>query len=114
MTILAFIVAAWLFLWGLYGIVGSRHIVHLCICLTIVQAATYLVLAGIGYRAHSLPPVFSGIKAATPVVDPIVQALMLTDIVVEATVVALVLALAIQLHKKTGHIDPNEVHELEG
>ena len=35
-------------------------------------------------------------------VDPVVQALTLTDVVVEATVTALLLALAVQAHKRFG------------
>jgi multicomponent Na+:H+ antiporter subunit C len=50
----------------------------------------------------------------TPAVDPVVQALMLTDIVVEATVVALLLALALQLQKHTNTLDPDKLKALEG
>jgi multicomponent Na+:H+ antiporter subunit C len=58
--------------------------------------------------------VFAGPRVGTPAVDPIVQALMLTDIVVEATVVALLLALAVQLHKHTQKLNPDELGALEG
>ena len=86
---LAFGVAAWLFLVGIYGIVTSRHIVHLCLCLVVVQSSTYVLLCAVGYRPGAVAPIFSDISDATPAVDPVIQALMLTDIVVEATVVAL-------------------------
>jgi multisubunit Na+/H+ antiporter MnhC subunit/peroxiredoxin len=85
-------VAGWLLLIGLWGIVTSRHLVHLCLCLTVVQASTYILLLGIGYRPNATAPVFAGLPVGSPAVDPVVQALMLTDIVVEATVVALLLA----------------------
>jgi multicomponent Na+:H+ antiporter subunit C len=39
---------------------------------------------------------------------------MLTDIVVQATVMALLLALAIQVQKKTGNLDPNSIRKLHG
>jgi multicomponent Na+:H+ antiporter subunit C len=39
---------------------------------------------------------------------------MLTDIVVEATVVALLLALAVQLHKHTKTLNPDELEALGG
>jgi multicomponent Na+:H+ antiporter subunit C len=108
-------VSAWLLLAGLYGIVTSRHLVHLCLCLTIVQASTYVLLTVIGYRIGLPAPVFvDGVKAGSPAVDPVIQALMLTDIVVEATVVALLLAITVQLHKKTGSADPNRVNLMRG
>ena len=50
MTHLPYFVAAWLFLVGLYGVVTSRNLVHLIICLTVVQSSTYVLLLGIGYR----------------------------------------------------------------
>lgn len=111
-----FVVAAGLFLIGLYGIVTSRHLVHLCLCLTVVQASTYVLLTMIGYRPGGAAPVFVNVPLppATYAVDPVVQALMLTDIVVEATVVALLLAITVQIKKKTGTVDPNEIAEMRG
>jgi multicomponent Na+:H+ antiporter subunit C len=110
-----FAVAGWLLLIGLYGIVTSTHLVHLCLCLAVVQASTYVLLTVIGYRPGLPAPVFvDHVRPGSPAVDPVVQALMLTDIVVEATVVALLLAITVQLHKKTGSADPNHVNLMRG
>ena len=49
-----------------------------------------------------------------PRVDPVVAALMLTDIVVETTVMALLLALAVQAHKRTGSLDPADMRIMRG
>ena len=114
MNMLPYIVAAWLLVAGLYGIVTSRNFVHLIMCLAVLQTSTYVLLLGIGYRTGGVPPIFAGVKVGTPAVDPVVQALMLTDIVVEATVVALLLALAVQLHKRTGTLNPDQLRELQG
>ncbi len=114
MTYAGFAVAAWLFLIGLYGIVTSRHLVHLALCLTVVQASTYVLLTTIGYRPGGAAPIFADIPVGTKAVDPVIQALMLTDIVVEATVVALLLAIAVQIHKKTGTVDPDHEDLLKG
>ncbi len=114
MTHLPYLVAAWLFAVGLYGVVTSRHLVHLVICLSVMQSATYVVLLTIGYRAGAAAPVFVDIPPGTPAVDPIVQALMLTDIVVQVTVTALLLALAVLAHERTGKFDPNELGILRG
>lgn len=114
MTHLPYFVAAWLFVVGLYGVVTSRNLVHLIICLTVVQSSTYVLLLGIGYRLGAVAPVFSDIPPGTPAVDPVVQALMLTDVVVEVTVTALLLALAVQAHERTGKLDPNELGIIRG
>ena len=114
MIYVAYATAAWLLLIGLYGIVTSRHLVHLILCLTILQASTYVLLTGIGYRPDATAPVFADISPSQRAVDPVVQALMLTDIVVEATVVALLLAITVQIKKRFGTTDPNQVDMLKG
>jgi multicomponent Na+:H+ antiporter subunit C len=114
MQIFPFIVVAWILAVGLYGIVTSTHLIHLIMCLIVVQSSTYVLLLGIGYKRGAAAPYFSDIPARTPAVDPVVQALALTDVVVEAAVTALLLALAIQAHKRFGTLDPHELVELKG
>ena len=46
-----------------------------------------------------------------PAVDPVVQALTLTDIVVSVTVTALLLALVIEIWKRAGTVDPDELRQ---
>lgn len=116
MTWLSFVpyaVAFWLFFVGCYGIAQSRHMIHTVLCLTVVQSSTYILLLSIGFRTKAGAPIFS--KSAPPgttVVDPIVQALTLTDIVVGATVSALLLALTIQIHRRKGTVDPRKIRPM--
>ena len=114
MAYLPYLVAAWLLIVGLYGIITSRHIVHLIMCLVVVQTSTYVLLLAIGFRNGATAPVFADVPVGTPAVDPVVQALMLTDVVVEATVVALLLALAIKAHERTGSADPENLGLMRG
>ncbi len=114
MTYLGFAVAGWLFVIGLYGIVTSRHLVHLALCLAVVQASTYVLLTMIGYRPGGAAPIFADLPVGTKAVDPVIQALMLTDIVVEATVIALLLAIAVQINKKEGSVDPEQISRIKG
>ena len=114
MSFLPYAVAVWLLLVGLYGIVSSRNLVHLILCLGVVQASTYVLLLAIGYRTGGAAPIFADIPVGTPTVDPVVQALTLTDVVVEATVSALLLALALQAEKRFGTVNPDEIRALRG
>jgi multicomponent Na+:H+ antiporter subunit C len=110
MNYFPYCIAAWLFVIGLYGIVRSRHLVHLIVCLSVVQSSTYLLLLSIGFR--NLPaqaPIFSDVPPGTPAVDPVVHALTLTDIVVSATVSALLLALVVDVQRRRGSVDPEEL-----
>jgi multicomponent Na+:H+ antiporter subunit C len=52
-------------------------------------------------------------KPTQNVVDPVVQAMTLTDIVVGATVTALLLTLVIQVAKRRGAVDPDELRSRE-
>ena len=111
---LAYLVAVWLLLVGLYGVITSRHLVHLVLCLGVMQASTYVLLLAIGWRAGGAAPIYADIPPNTPVVDPVVQALTLTDVVVSATVTALLLAIAVQAHKRFGSVDPDDLNALRG
>ena len=106
MSYLPWLVAAWLFGIGLYGIVTSRNYVHLIGCLSVCQSATYVLLLSIGYKWDAIAPIFYDHPPGTPAVDPVVQALVLTDIVVGATISALLLALTLQMHKRKRTVDP--------
>jgi multicomponent Na+:H+ antiporter subunit C len=115
MNYFPYCVAAWLFIVGLYGIITSRHLVHLIVCLSVVQSSTYLLLLAIGFRhLPAQAPIFNDIPPGTPAVDPIVHALTLTDIVVSATVTALLLAMAVDVRRRRDSIDPNKLSPFRG
>ena len=93
-----------------YGMATSRNLIHAVGCLSVVPVPTYVLLLAVGYRDGATAPVFSDLTPGSrPVVDPVVQALALTDVVVGATVTALLLALAIQVAKRHGTVDPDEL-----
>jgi multicomponent Na+:H+ antiporter subunit C len=111
---LAYGVAGWICLVGIYGAITSRNLIHLALCLAVTQSSTYILLLSIGYRRGGGAPIFKGVKLGTRSVDPVVQSLTLTDIVVSVTVVGLILALALDAHKEAGSIDPDKLAELSG
>jgi multicomponent Na+:H+ antiporter subunit C len=113
-SFLPFAVGAWLFVVGLWGVVTSRHLVHMAVCLTVAQSSTYVILLSVGYVRHGSAPIYADITPVATAVDPVVQALTMTDVVVESTVTALVLALAVQAQKRFGSVDPERLRALRG
>src|ERR1041384_6563270 len=110
MSYLPYALAVWILLVGLYGVVRSRNLIHLVVCLGVAQSSTYVLLLSIGYVNRGTAPIFADVPKGTRAVDPVVQALTLTDVVVSVTVAALLLALAIQVQKRTGTQDPDQLH----
>ena len=114
LAIIPFLVVAWVVVAGLYGIVTSRDLIHQIVCLIVVQSSTYVLLLGVGYVTGGAAPYFFDIPLHTKAVDPVVQALALTDVVVEAAVTALLLSFAIQAQKRFGTLDPHKLAEFKG
>ena len=114
MTVFPYLIVVWVLAVGLYGVVTSRHLIHQIMCLIVVQSSTYVLLLAVGYRRGAVAPYFYDIPVHTPAVDPVVQALALTDVVVEAAVTALLLAFAIQAQKRFGSLDPHELVQFKG
>jgi len=108
-------VAGAIVLLGVVGIAISRDLVHAVVCLSVCQSGTYVFLLAVGYQYGGLAPIFGAtVHRSTPVVDPVVQALSLTDIVVSAAVTSMLLALVIQIAKRRRTVDPDELRSLEG
>ena len=114
MSYLPFVLASWIFLVGIFGIVRSRHFIHLVVSLSLTQSSTYVLLLSIGYVKHGGAPIFKDVPLGTKAVDPVVQALTLTDIVVSVTVAALLLAVAIEAKKHAKTMNPDELRPVRG
>ncbi|GGM58968.1 hypothetical protein GCM10011608_50030 [Micromonospora sonchi] len=115
MRIFAYAVAGWLVLVGAMGILRSRNLIQATVSLSVAQSGTYVLLLAVGYQWEGAAPVFSpGSTPTSDVVDPVVQAMALTDIVVSATVTALLLALTIQIEKTHHTVDPDKLQQLKG
>lgn len=114
MSWLPYAVAAWICLVGLFGVATSRNLVHLAICLSVTQSSSYVLLLSVGYVKRGKPPIFKSIALGTRAVDPVVQALTLTDIVVSVAVLGLILALALDAHRLSGTVDPDGLADIRG
>lgn len=114
MSVLPYLLAGWILLVGLYGIVSSRNLIHLVVCVSVCQSGTYVLLLAIGYRKNATAPVFADVPTSRRVVDPVVQSLTLTDLVVAVAVSALLLSLALKAFDHHGTLDPAAAAELKG
>jgi multicomponent Na+:H+ antiporter subunit C len=114
LSVLPYLLAVWIFLFGLYGVVSSRNLIHVVVCVSVCQSSTYVLLLAIGYRKGGTAPVFGDIPTSRKVVDPVVQSLTLTDIVVAVAISALLLAVAIKAYERHGSLDPAEIVDLTG
>jgi multicomponent Na+:H+ antiporter subunit C len=114
MTLIPYLLAVWIFLVGLLGIVTSRNLIHITVCVSVCQSSTYVLLLAIGYRKHGTAPVFGDVPTSRKVVEPVVQSLTLTDIVVAVAVSALLHALALKAYERTDSLDPRELAEMRG
>ena len=114
MSYLPYAVAAWVCLWGIAGIATSRNLIHLAVCLTVTQSSSYVLLLSVGYVRHGKAPIFVGTKLGSAAVDPVAQALTLTDVVVSVAVIALILALALDAHRLSGTVDPDGLADIRG
>jgi multicomponent Na+:H+ antiporter subunit C len=109
-----YLVAAWLLLVGLYGVVTSRHLVHAVLSLSVSHSAVWILLLAVGMESGATPPILDEEAGGRQIADPVTQALSVTDIVVGAAVTSLLLAFAIQIRKRTGTTDPSELSDLRG
>jgi multicomponent Na+:H+ antiporter subunit C len=110
-----YVVATWLLLVGLYGVVTSRHLVHLVLSLSVAHSAVWVLLLAVGLEAGASPPIWDRTLAGEPpLADPVTQALSVTDIVVGAAVTSLLLAFTVQIRKRAGTVDPDELRGLRG
>lgn len=114
MSVYPYAIAAVLFVAGLVGVATSRSYIHLGVCLCVMQSATYVLLLALGYRHGGSPPITQSTPAGTPLTDPVVQALTVTDIVVSVVVLALIASLALQAHRHAGTVDPEKMRRTQG
>jgi multicomponent Na+:H+ antiporter subunit C len=91
-------VAIALFLIGIYGLLARRNIIKSIMSFGIIQAAIILFFLNINLHENVLPP----IGDASPMADPLPQALMITAIVIGVSVTAVGLTMFMSLYHHYG------------
>ena len=96
---------------GLYAVLVKKSLLKIVIGLSIVDSGLNLLIVSLGYLKEGTAPIFSNgffeLAADKPMVDPLLQALVLTAIVIGFGVTAVALSLVIRLwrHHNTLYID---------
>lgn len=112
-NLLPYLVVVWLAIIGLYGMAASRNIIHMIMCLSIFQSSVWIFLLTIGFRHEATAPIYDDVPPEVTGADPVLQALSITDIVVGAAITAVLLALAVQVHKRLGTLDPDQFNSIQ-
>lgn len=111
---MALLLAIFLLLVGLYGVATKRNLIKIVLGLTIMEYATFLILALIGYREHGMPPIVVEKTGQPEFVDALPQALVLTAIVIGLATTALLLSIALRIYHKYGTFDVAKIKKLKG
>jgi len=101
-----------LFLLGIWGLVRKDNLIKKVIALNIVNSALIVLFVYMGSLSGSTAPILverlhpgEGLRRLADIVDPLPQALMLTDIVIGICLTALALTLAARIYRRFGTLD---------
>lgn len=95
-----------LFVIGLYGLLGKRHLLKILMSLALMELAVNLLFIALATTSGETAPILSdGLTAFTGMADPVPQALILTAIVIGMAVLALGVSLAIRYHRLSASAD---------
>ncbi len=103
-----------LFCVGLYCLLRKRNLIKIIIGIAIVEYAVNLFFILVGYRMHGRAPILHREQEVLNMVDPLVQALVLTAIVIGLATTALLIAIAIRIYDKYGTFDITKINKLKG
>ncbi|MBN3035560.1 MAG: NADH-quinone oxidoreductase subunit K [Bacteroidales bacterium] len=106
-----------LFLAGLWGIIHQKNIIKIIISFSVLDTSIHLILVSIGYMRNRTAPIIdsavSKTDAASQVVDPLPQALVLTAIVIGVGITALMLTYALKLFNEKGTLEIDKFKSLK-
>ena len=103
-----------LFVIGLYGVLVKRNLIKIIIGLVLMEYATFLFFALIGFRKGGTAPIVTEGFEKAVFVDPLPQALVLTAIVIGLATTALVVSIAVRIYQRYGTFDIREIRRLKG
>lgn len=106
-----------LILMGLYGALTNANILRIIVSFTVANTGVNLVLVSVGYMTGRTTPILNDAvpvaEAATRIIDPLPQALVLTAIVIGVGITALMLTYAYKLYEAKGTLDISKCRDLK-
>jgi multicomponent Na+:H+ antiporter subunit C len=101
-----------LLLVGFYGILTRKNLIKIILGLIIMEYAINLFIIMVGYVEGGEAPILK--ENSSTYVDPLPQAMILTDIVIGLAITSLLLAVAVKLYRKYNTFNIRDIHLLKG
>ena len=106
-------VAVILFAIGFSTLLLHRNLIKKVIGLNIMDTASYLFLASIGYiSGREAPIIQDGVTSMEAYVNPLPAGLVLTGIVVSVSVTAVMLSLIMRLYRRYHNLNLDEIYRM--
>lgn len=106
-----------LVLMGLYGALTNSNILRMIVFFSIANTGVNIVLVAVGFMHERTAPILDNsvavADAASRIIDPVPQALVLTAIVIGLGITTLMLAYAYKLYITRGTLDIAKFTELK-
>jgi len=107
---------------GLYALLAKRNMIKMVMGLSLMEAATYLFMISLAYRAGSTAPVLlspppgksAGDLVHGNVADPVLQNFCLTAVVIGVAVTAVFLSVVVRIAQHYRTLDSDKVRKMRG
>jgi multicomponent Na+:H+ antiporter subunit C len=117
-----YLAAVALFCTGLYAVLTRRNMIKMVMGLSLMEAATYLFMISLAYRAKSTAPVLLSPPPGQTaqdlvhgnVADPVLQNFCLTAVVIGVAVTAVFLSVVVRIAQHYRTLDSGKVREMRG
>ncbi len=117
MVTIAMVTGFILILMGLYGALTNHNILRMIVSFSIANTGVNIILVAVGYIHGRTAPILDEAvpvaEAATRIIDPVPQALVLTAIVIGLGITTLMLTYAYKLYAMKGTLDISRFSELK-
>ncbi len=98
---------------GIYMLMVKKNLIKMILGLSVIDSGVNLLLISIGYINGKTAPIIQPGVSPSNVVDPLPQALVLTNIVIGVSVTALALSVVIRVYKHYKTLNSSEVRDLK-
>jgi multicomponent Na+:H+ antiporter subunit C len=104
---------------GFYGVIARKNLLKQAIALGLFQTGVFLFYVSMGvYRetdgTPGVAPIWTDVAKTGPFDNPLPHVLMLTAIVVSVSTLAVAVAIIVNIQRKYGTIEEDEILEADG